>query len=369
MQLDELNWKKPLGVPATMSFVADLPSGKNVQVKNINLKGTNIKAKGTASLDGKTMNLLSLDLQPLIVGRTNANVQIIPAQQPSDPIKYAVSGVGFDMTGLKGNKDAADTPPDLKTREYTINVGKLYTSENGFIANMQGRAVQDQIGWQNIDLHGLADGAHKLDITLLPQDAKNDHYSLNIICDDFGKALKGMGLTDTVKGGAFEVKGESIADDPRTIEGTVKIGSFAVTGLPALAQLLNAASPFGFADLVRGESSFGHLAGKFKWHGAELELSKTRMSGSVFGINVNGKMNIDNGMASLYGTLVPFSFFNSIIDKIPLLGDMITGGEGQGVIAAAYTVKGPLSSPDISVNPVSLLTPSFIRNLFFCRWR
>jgi len=74
---------------------------------------------------------------------------------------------------------------------------------------------------------------------------------------------------------------------------------------------------------------------------------------------------MNTGATNLHGTLVPFSFFNSIINVIPLLGDGITGGEGQGVIAASYTVKGTLGEPDISVNPVSLLTPGFLRNLFF----
>ena len=149
------------------------------------------------------------------------------------------------------------------------------------------------------------------------------------------------------------------------IEGQAKIGSFSVSGLPALARLLNAASPFGFADLITGETSFDHLQGHFRWHGDEIDLSKVRAAGSVFGLNIEGPVDLNTGIANLHGTLVPFSFFNSLIDEIPLLGDVITGGEGQGIIAAAYTVKGPMSDPDISVNPVSLLAPGFLRNLFF----
>jgi hypothetical protein len=95
------------------------------------------------------------------------------------------------------------------------------------------------------------------------------------------------------------------------------------------------------------------------------ELIKVRAAGSVFGINVDGTVNLNNGEANVHGLLVPFSLFNRIINAIPLLGDVITGGEGGGVLAAAYTVKGTLNDPDISVNPVSLLTPGFLRNLFF----
>lgn len=76
-------------------------------------------------------------------------------------------------------------------------------------------------------------------------------------------------------------------------------------------------------------------------------------------------MNVESGEANLSGTLVPFSFMNSIIGSIPLLGDVITGGSGGGIIAASFGVKGKLSDPDISVNPVSLLTPGILRSLFF----
>jgi hypothetical protein len=34
------------------------------------------------------------------------------------------------------------------------------------------------------------------------------------------------------------------------------------------------------------------------------------------------------------------------------------------VFAASYTVRGPLDNPEISVNPLSALTPGFLRGLF-----
>ena len=56
---------------------------------------------------------------------------------------------------------------------------------------------------------------------------------------------------------------------------------------------------------------------------------------------------------------------NSVAGRIPVLGDLLTGGEeGGGVFAANYTATGPVESPDISVNPLSALAPGFLRNLF-----
>jgi hypothetical protein len=76
-------------------------------------------------------------------------------------------------------------------------------------------------------------------------------------------------------------------------------------------------------------------------------------------------VDMNSGRANLHGTLVPFSMFNRILGSIPLIGDILTGGDGGGVLAVAYDIKGSLADPKIDVNPVSLLTPGFLRNLFF----
>jgi hypothetical protein len=67
------------------------------------------------------------------------------------------------------------------------------------------------------------------------------------------------------------------------------------------------------------------------------------------------------------GTLVPVYTLNRIVGAIPLVGDLLTGGEGQGLFAATYAMRGALGEPQTSVNPLSVLAPGFIRNLFFLR--
>lgn len=361
VRIDDLNWSKASGIPAQLEFAAVLPKEGDIALKSIDLQGANLKIKGSGRLDGKSMQLLAIDLKPVIVGRTNVNkLSFAQSSSATGEMRFTVEGEAFDVSGMTGGKDPGKSDPRPKI--YKIKLGKIITSDVGFISNVQIQARRDPQGWADIELRGMADGGHPLDISLKPV---GNRRTLSITCDDFGKALKGMGFTDTVKDGPIEIKGESTPENPRVIEGTVKIGHFLVTGLPVLARLLSAASPFGFIDLVTGNASFDRLEGQFRWQGDAIDLIKVRAAGSVFGLNIDGHLDMNTGATNLHGTLVPFSFFNSIINVIPLLGDVITGGEGQGVIAASYTVKGTLGEPDISVNPVSLLTPGFLRNLFF----
>ncbi len=66
----------------------------------------------------------------------------------------------------------------------------------------------------------------------------------------------------------------------------------------------------------------------------------------------------------LDGTLVPAYTLNSILGYIPVIGNLLLGGEGQGIFAAGFHASGALDDPKISVNPLSALAPGMLRNLF-----
>ena len=67
---------------------------------------------------------------------------------------------------------------------------------------------------------------------------------------------------------------------------------------------------------------------------------------------------------SLSEALPDFQFLNSLPGKIPLIGKLFVGEKGGGLIGVAYSVKGLLPNPEISVNPLSALAPGAARNLF-----
>ena len=65
----------------------------------------------------------------------------------------------------------------------------------------------------------------------------------------------------------------------------------------------------------------------------------------------------------LEGIVVPAYTLNRLIGKIPLLGKLLTGGEGGGLFAVDYSLSGPLDRPKINVNPLASLAPGVLRNL------
>ena len=62
------------------------------------------------------------------------------------------------------------------------------------------------------------------------------------------------------------------------------------------------------------------------------------------------------------GEIAPAYTLNSLLANIPLIGTMLSGG-ADGVFAASFSVNGPIEDPNVSVNPLSVLTPGIIRRL------
>ena len=62
--------------------------------------------------------------------------------------------------------------------------------------------------------------------------------------------------------------------------------------------------------------------------------------------------------------MVPAYAINSIINKIPVIGDIVTGIEGEGIIGVEYKALGSFENPNYLINPFSLFTPGILRNLF-----
>ena len=79
---------------------------------------------------------------------------------------------------------------------------------------------------------------------------------------------------------------------------------------------------------------------------------------------MKGNINLNDDKINLEGVVVPAYAINSLINKIPIVGQIITGIEGEGFIGVNYNAKGTIDKPTYNINPLSILTPGIIRNFF-----
>ena len=69
-------------------------------------------------------------------------------------------------------------------------------------------------------------------------------------------------------------------------------------------------------------------------------------------------------MIDISGSVVPAYKLNTLFNNIPLIGELLSGKEDEGIFAINYDSIGIWNDPEIKINPLSVLTPGILRYIF-----
>ena len=150
--------------------------------------------------------------------------------------------------------------------------------------------------------------------------------------------------------------------DKKSSSNLLIINNFKLNKAPALAKILTLADLRGLTDTLKGEGiSFDTLSIKFQSNSSKMDIEEIFMIGPSISILIDGYVEKPNGLISLRGTLVPAKTLNSIISKIPVIGEILIGNRvGEGLFGISFKIKGLPDNLKTTVNPVKTLTPRFI---------
>ncbi|MEJ1977776.1 MAG: AsmA-like C-terminal region-containing protein [Acetobacteraceae bacterium] len=81
-------------------------------------------------------------------------------------------------------------------------------------------------------------------------------------------------------------------------------------------------------------------------------------------MTAQGWLDFGRQTMDLRGTIVPAYFFNALLGRMPMIGHLFSPEPGGGLFAATYSLRGPIESPAVGVNPLAALTPGAMRGLF-----
>ena len=153
----------------------------------------------------------------------------------------------------------------------------------------------------------------------------------------------------------------SVIDESGSVSKLI-IEDFKVLEAPAFATLLTLADLGGIADLLSGNGmSFDILEINLKDDKNTTTIEEILALGPSLSIQLNGYIEKKTGLVSLSGTLVPAKMLNSLISKIPVVGNILVGEKaGEGVFGVSFKIKGLPGKTKTTVNPVKTLTPRFI---------
>ena len=192
----------------------------------------------------------------------------------------------------------------------------------------------------------------------------NGQQQINVSTGDAGALLAFADLYPRMEGGALSAAMQ-FAD--KSVSGMLTIRSFQLRDEPALRRLVLEGSPRvdpnGSVKVDASLVAFDRLQVVFSRSGGRLTLRDGVMNGPNIGLTVEGVVDSDRETMSLNGTFIPAYTVNNFFSKIPLVGVLLGGGWNEGLFALNYKVTGRPTSPQISINPLSV-APGFLRKIF-----
>lgn len=270
-----------------------------------------------------------------------------------------VSGKRLDASVSYGSKENS-LLADFPAMNLEIDLGELILAKEASFTDIKGtlRCTKERC-----DSADIAAQAGKASIkTTITQHAGKRQFLMT--ANDAGSMLKALDITDRMTGGKYEMRGSyNDAKNPPQLDARLFITDFTLKNSQILGRIFSIGSLTGLANALTGSGiAFEKLSANLLSQGGIISVDKGVASGASMGITLGGTVDTNTTRLDMKGVVAPAYALNSILGKIPLIG-AIAGGE-EGLIAFNYSVKGTYAEPDVGVNPLSGLTPGFLRGIF-----
>lgn len=350
LNLPEHNFSKRIKEKATLQLSTERRGDSNTVIKFFRLTGKDMSASGKGEFEAKTGDFKTLEFDNLRYRQQDLN-KLEYAKIPGG-IKLLARGRSFDASPylLKSNKNNVS-----QVFNIDIKTDRLLLAPTREVKNISIEAdCADQCHFATID-------------ATLPSGTKFNYVisngKLNASCANAGELLRVLGVSDAVRKGKIEINGTY---SEGKLKGEALMTDYELRNAPVLTRIFTIASLTGLLDTMTGNGiSFSKMSAPFTYRNDVITLKEAKAHGSALGVTADGTIDLRSStILDLKGVLVPSYTLNSLVGNIPLIGDILIGGTGKGLIALNYSVKGDINDPAVNVNPLSVLTPGFLRGVF-----
>lgn len=350
-QIDPLRVDCP-GLQASGSAVVSTSAGSNsVNLRNVVYAGTKLDAlaakwerRGIVARLGHG----TLDVAPLLGG-------------------------GNDDGGKTKGDGGDGAEPDLDITAPRLS--RVSIDADSWLENVEATLVRENGEWRRLLLNGdlpkalwssASSPASNRRVLAVSLEPTGPARRLEAHADDLGALLRALNVSEGVRGGTLVVSGraDGTGGDTR-LRAHVKATDFAVNNVPLLLRILTVAALDRFIGTMRGDGlQFDSLKGVIVARDGRYDLQDFRAYGNSLGWTANGWLDTNADQLALDGVLIPAYAANKVLKSIPLLGNLFTGRDRGGLIAISYKVKGDLSTPKVSTNALTALTPGMLREVW-----
>jgi len=363
-------WSKQAGQPGQGKLAAEMRDKRIRSIPLFDVTAGDLKTAGKIDFDESGKPTL-VTMPSLSYGR-NALSDVGVAFK-GELIEVAIAGGDVDVEPWMDNdeppkddatlaREEAETQRPFRLVAPSLNSVRI--GEGRLLENVKVELYHDPVWWDVIDVSATLPGGAPMRLAYRPVEGGEHHLSAETT--DAGAALRALDIYDSIKGGTLKITGKVKDDEPRRpLRGRMDSSSFRLVNTPFFVRFLSVAALTGLVDVLSGEGFyFDGASARFTKTMGAIEVKKFRSAGPSIGLTSSGIIDLDRQKIDLDGVIVPAYAINSILGNIPILGNLLQGGPGEGLFSAAYKISGDLPEPKIDVNPWTALAPGFLRDIF-----
>ncbi len=369
LALPALGWEKQRNLPLEITLaIHDTADAYTLALRDIAITGQDIDIKGDLTVKKDGFSIVDGTLSPFKLNKHDLAIAI--ASKDAIPT-YTITGAQLNAEPVidylsKGEEVEKKEAATRKPLHIRTDINTALLANDVKLTDVKGFLECNTEKCHQAGLLGKFAPEEDVFIDLKTNDKTRTFF---LKTTNAGSFFRGLGLLKHINGGTFETT--ATMDDGSAPSGTPPakgsfiMKDFRVKKAPILTKLLTLLSFTGILDLLEGEGIFfKKAAGRYVLDFPTLTVQEVKASGNSLGLTIDGEANLGTSDVLLRGNVVPAYSLNTFIEGIPFLGEMITGGEGEGIVAARYKISGKYQDPEITVNPLSILTPGFLRNIW-----
>ncbi len=359
VNLPQLSIWKPRGVEGTIEARLVETAGA-VEVQRLAVSWPGAEIIGSAQLDAEG-RLQALRLDPLRVAGTDLG---IAGAREAGTLALRVAGARLDLAPFTGGGEGGAAGAGLGAQApvtLELAIDEVVAGGDGALTNLAGRLHVDRDGVGEVRLDaGIRPGDGEVRARLEPSSGGE---RLTLTTDDAGGLASALGLSGALRGGVVEFTGTLTARAPRwRVEGEIAAQDFVLSGAPPVVRML-AAAP-ATEELADDDLAVARFTSPITLDGSVLTFEDALLIASNLAVRTSGDVDLDAERLDLQGSLAPVQGVNRFIGSLPLIGALLQGSKKAGAFALSFTVRGPWRDPRVDVNPLSVVTPGLLQDLF-----
>lgn len=371
LSLRHVGWKKVAGRSARLE--TDIVKGQlqKVELQNFKLAGDDIAVDGWIGLgaDNKPREFLFPTFSLNVVSR----LQLQGTLGPDNTWSIKANGPTFDdrdlfrswfSVGAGGDKASGSGKPAAAANvsiEIDNVIGASEVSMRGLRLKLSTRG--DKL--VALDARGTLDGGAPVAIVL---DQSNGRR-LMVDSVDGGQWLRFVGFYPNMQGGRLKLEVNLDGRGAADTTGTLWVDDFKVLGDPVVSEVVGSADQGrpaigGKQQVTREVFEFSKMRVPFSIGYGQFVVEDSYVKGPLVGATMRGKVDFKTKRVNIGGTYIPLQGLNGAFGGIPVLGQLISGVQGEGMFGITFAVQGPLAEPQVLVNPLSMVAPGIFRDIF-----